>query len=60
MAREGRAHAPGLLFPQPGASLDVGEQERRDGRLVLHDSRPSNGERLPVLYGSRVGVTSSV
>jgi hypothetical protein len=38
MAGERVAHALGLLVPQPGAALDVGEQERRDRGLLLHQS----------------------
>ncbi len=40
MAGEGGPHALGLLFPQARAALDVGEQERRDGGMFLHDRSP--------------------
>ena len=36
VARQGRTHPFGLLLPQPGAALDIGEQEGDDARRCLH------------------------
>src|SRR5437899_3294509 len=41
MTCQRRPHPLGLLLPQTGAALDVGEQERRNAGRRLHASAPS-------------------
>ncbi|HLW12350.1 MAG TPA: hypothetical protein VKU81_06600 [Casimicrobiaceae bacterium] len=59
MAGEGGPHALGLLLPEARAAFDVGEQERRDGGLFLHD-RSLRDTDPALLYGSGFDAASAV
>src|SRR5512143_2283233 len=49
VARERVTHARGLGLPKPRAAFDIGEQERRDGRLRhgAHTSRLNHASESP-------------
>ena len=47
--RQGRAHPIRLVLPQSSAALDVGEQERACGGLILHSGACPTASRLATL-----------